>query len=176
MATNRLATLVNPPQNPSDPGVGKVWAEIEPGLCFPSDYVDFINNYGSGRLADFLVIFNPFSTNENVNFFDQSRLVAEDLSELNASDPSYYNFPLYPAPNGLIAVGVTDNGDYIFWVVDSKKDSDLWGVAIIASRSPDIEYFESNLTSTLAGILSGNLKSDSFPSLFSRGGVKFDPI
>ncbi|BBE78303.1 glycohydrolase toxin TNT-related protein [Phytobacter diazotrophicus] len=38
------------------------WPLIEDNLSFPSDYVDFINTYGSGRIAEFIVIFNPFCT------------------------------------------------------------------------------------------------------------------
>jgi hypothetical protein len=100
--------------------------------------------------------------------------VLGDLKELIESDPDYYNYLIYPASGGLIPVGVTDNGDYIFWTVDSIEDSDSWGTAIIASRSPDVEYFQSDLTTTLAGILSGGVKPNFFPDSFPSGMVKFD--
>ncbi|MDH1574180.1 hypothetical protein [Pseudomonas sp. GD03746] len=80
------------------------------------------------------------------------------------SDSEYFKYPLYPVENGLIPVGVTDNGDCIFWVVTSKQNSDEWHVAIIASRSPEIEYFKDNLTAVLEGLLIGRLSSSSLPS------------
>ncbi|HYQ53130.1 MAG TPA: SMI1/KNR4 family protein [Pseudomonas sp.] len=176
MAINKLTALLPSPQAPVDSGVGKKWPEIEPGLSFPSDYVDFIRVYGSGRIADFLVIFNPFSDNQDINFFDQFKLILDDLEELNQSDSEYYSYPIYPAPNSLIPLGVTDNGDYIFWTANSTAESDSWGVAIIPSRSPDIEYFQMSLTTTLAEILSGNVRSSSFPDLFAAGIIRFDVI
>ena len=42
-------------------------------FTIPSDYIEFINEYGTGRIADFIVIFNPFSKNEDVNFFEQTQ-------------------------------------------------------------------------------------------------------
>ncbi|MCG3646365.1 SMI1/KNR4 family protein [Pseudomonas putida] len=174
MAINNLTALMPSPQSPVDSGMGRKWPEIEQGLPFPSDYIDFINFYGAGRVADFILIFNPFSNNENINFFDQFKFVLGDLKELIESDPDYYNYLIYPASGGLIPVGVTDNGDYIFWTVDSIEDSDSWGTAIIASRSPDVEYFQSDLTTTLAGILSGGVKPNFFPDSFPSGMVKFD--
>jgi len=176
MAIKELTAMMPPPQAPVDSGVGKKWPEIEQGVSFPLDYIDFINFYGSGRIADFILIFNPFSSDPDINFFEQFKLVLSDLKELVESDSDYYDFSIYPAPGGLVPVGVTDNGDYIFWTVGSREDSDSWGTAIIASRSPDVEYFESDLTTTLTGALSGAVKSSSFPGSFPLGAVKFDVI
>ncbi|WP_082416244.1 SMI1/KNR4 family protein [Pseudomonas sp. NBRC 111127] len=174
MAINKLTALMPSPQSPVDSGMGRKWPEIEQGLPFPSDYIDFINFYGSGRIADFILIFNPFSNNGHINFFDQFKFVLGDLKELMESDPDYYKYLIYPASGGLIPVGVTDNGDYIFWTVDSIEDSGSWGTAIVASRSPDVECFQSDLTTTLAGILSGGVKPSSFPDSFPSGIIKFD--
>ena len=152
------------------------WPLIEDNLSFPSDYVDFINTYGSGRIAEFIVIFNPFSQNEDVNFFEQYKFILEDLNYLNESDSDYYKYQLYPKDNGLIPVGVTDNGDYIFWVVNSKGNSDLWGTAIIPSRSPEVEYSDNGLTTFLESLLANRVKYKSFPDSFPPDVVKFETI
>jgi len=175
MSINNLLAVLPPPTTPNEAGAGKQWPMID-GMFFPSDYVEFINVYGSGRIADFLVVFNPFSQNEDINFFDQFSLVLSDFNELVASDRDYFNYPLYPVENGLIPVGVTDNGDYIFWVVTSRQNSDEWQVAIIASRSPEVEYFQGTLTSVLEGLLMGRLSSSSLPSRFASAGIRFDII
>jgi len=175
MSINNLLAVLPPPTTPNEVGAGKQWPMID-GMFFPSDYVEFINVYGSGRIADFLVVFNPFSQNVDINFFDQLRFVVGDFNDLVVSDSDYCNCPLYPVENGLIPVGVTDNGDYIFWVVTSKQNSDEWQVAIIASRSPEVEYFKDNLTSVLEGLLIGRLRSSSLPSSFASAGIRFDII
>lgn len=176
MSINKLISILAAPVSPSESGKGMKWPLIEDNLPFPPDYVNFINEYGSGRIADFIVIFNPFSKNEDINFFNQYKLILEDLNELIESDKDYYKYQLYPKNNGLIPLGVTDNGDYIFWVVNSKYNSDLWGTAIIPARSPEVEYFEGGLTKFLENLLESRIKYNSFPDNFPPSVIKFENI
>ncbi|HCM9714774.1 TPA: SMI1/KNR4 family protein [Enterobacter kobei] len=162
MLINKLVTILAVLFAPSDSGKGMKWPLIEDGLPFPSDYIEFINEYGSGRIADFILIFNPFSKNGYINFFEQYKFILEDFNYLIESDKGYYNYQLYPNGNGLIPLGVTDNGDYLFWVVNSKDNSELWTVAIIAARTPEVEYFHSGLTDFLEGLLK-KTRCKSFP-------------
>ncbi|EOI3557127.1 SMI1/KNR4 family protein [Cronobacter dublinensis] len=149
---------------------------IPGSIKFPCDYVDFINTYGSGRIADFIVIFNPFSKDENVNFFERYNYISEDLGYLIGSGSDYYKYKLYPDDNGIIPVGVTDNGDYIFWVVTSKEKSNQWGTAVIPSRSPVVEYFECNLVSFIEQILDKSLKASSLPDDFPSKPLIFETL
>ncbi|EKY3200908.1 SMI1/KNR4 family protein [Cronobacter turicensis] len=176
MMINKLTQLLPPPASPSDSGKGKTWPLIAGSINFPSDYVDFINTYGSGRIAEFIVIFNPFSKDENLSFFDQYNYILEDLNYLIEADKDYYKYKLYPEDNGLIPVGVTDNGDYIFWVVTSKENSEQWGTAIIPARSPDVEYFECNLVTLIEQILDRSLKARSLPDAFPSQPVSFETL
>lgn len=176
MPINNLISILTPPVSSSESGKVMKWPLIEDNLSFPSDYVDFINTYGSGRIAEFIVIFNPFSQNEDVNFFEQYKFILEDLNYLIESDSDYYKYQLYPKDNGLIPVGVTDNGDYIFLVVNSKGNSDLWGTAIIPSRSPEVEYSDNGLTTFLESLLANRVKYKSFPDSFPPDVVKFETI
>ncbi|EOV0648039.1 SMI1/KNR4 family protein [Cronobacter turicensis] len=172
----KLTQLLPPPAFSSDSGKGKTWPLIAGSINFPSDYVDFINTYGSGRIAEFIIIFNPFSNDENLSFFDQYNYILEDLNYLIESDKDYYKYKLYPEDNGLIPVGVTDNGDYIFWVVTSKENSEQWGTAIIPVRSPDVEYFECNLVTLIEQILDRSLKTRSLPDAFPSQSVSFKTL
>ncbi|EOI3468258.1 SMI1/KNR4 family protein [Cronobacter turicensis] len=172
----KLTQLLPPPAFSSDSGKGKTWPLIAGSINFPSDYVDFINTYGSGRIAEFIIIFNPFSKDENLSFFDQYNYILEDLNYLIESDKGYYKYKLYPEDNGLIPVGVTDNGDYIFWVVTSKENSEQWGTAIIPVRTPDVEYFECNLVTLIEQILDRSLKTRSLPDAFPSQSVSFKTL
>ncbi|MEQ4618504.1 MAG: SMI1/KNR4 family protein [Corticimicrobacter sp.] len=168
-----LTALMPPPRHPSESGNSETWPSIDGDLSFPDDYVAFIRSYGTGRIADFIAIFNPFTANEDINFFKQKTLILGDLESLNQEDPDYFKYPLYPEENGLLPIGLTDNGDYLFWTVSNTRDSNTWGTAIIAARSPDVEYFDQNLTTLLFGILAGTLKPQSLPGSFPDGEVGF---
>ncbi|MCX0498899.1 SMI1/KNR4 family protein [Erwinia billingiae] len=171
-----LKTILIPPHLPSENGDKEVWPLIDNIFSFPDDYVDFTKSYGTGRIADFIALFNPFTKNDDLNFFEQKKLILEDFNYLIEEDANYYKYTLYPNKKGLLPVGVTDNGDYFFWVVSSTEDSNLWGTAIVASRSPDVEYFDESITSLLAGILSKKIKPDSLPGNFPYKQITFDQM
>lgn len=175
MTIHSLVKMLMPPNNPSESGAGQTWPKFDGEIDFPGDYVEFISLYGTGRVADFVAVFNPFSKNENVNFFEQSKLVLEDFRYLVESDGENYTYSLYPEVEGLIPVAVTDNGDYIFWVCNSKDNSDHWSTAMVPARSPEVEFFDCGLTALLEGVLSGKLKAnslaDGFPSV-----INFEPM
>ncbi|NIF19822.1 SMI1/KNR4 family protein [Pantoea sp. Cy-639] len=173
MSIQGLVRTLTPPPRPSESGVGITWPPLDSGMQFPRDFIEFITKYGTGRIADFILIFNPFSANEEVNFFRQKELILQDFRELIDSDSDYYSCKLYPETNGLVPVGVTDNGDYIFWVSNSKAESDEWTTAIIPARSPDVEYFDSDLTTLLERVLSKSIKCDSLLDEFPVA-IRFD--
>ncbi|PWF24731.1 SMI1/KNR4 family protein [Corticimicrobacter populi] len=173
MTISCLTALMPPPRHPSESGNNETWPSIDGDLSFPEDYFAFIHSYGTGRIADFIAIFNPFAANEDINFFKQKTLILGDLESLNQEDPDYFKYPLYPAENGLLPIGLTDNGDYLFWTVSNTRDSNTWGTAIIAARSPDVEYFDQNLTTLLFSILTGTLKPQSLPGSFPGRAVAF---
>ncbi|RSM26375.1 SMI1/KNR4 family protein [Aeromonas salmonicida] len=171
-----LNNILVPPSLPNESGMGEVWPSIDERFSFPKDYIEFINVYGTGRVADFMVIFNPFSKNQNINFFEQKKIIIDDLGYLNNEDPEYFKYNLYPDINGLLPIGVTDNGDYIFWVVSDLENCNEWGTAIIASRSPDVEFFDENITSLLAGLLSTKITSGSLPKSFPLKKITFEKM
>ncbi|CCP05011.1 hypothetical protein BN439_3989 [Erwinia amylovora Ea644] len=176
MSIESLRNILIPPKSPNETGDGENWPLVDENVMFPIDYVDFISTYGTGRIADFIALLNPFTENYDLNFFEQKKLIIEDFNYLIKEDPSYYKYNLYPKVDGLLPVGVTDNGDYIFWVVTDLKDSNLWKTAIIASRSPDVEYFDESITSLLSGILLEKIKPDSLPDNFPPNNIIFDKI
>lgn len=176
MTISNLKNILVPPVLPHENGSGEIWPLIDDKIVFPEDYVEFISSYGTGRIADFIALFNPFSKNKDLNFFEQRNLVVEDFNYLLQEDADYYKYILYPYENGLLPVGVTDNGDYLFWVVNDKENSNSWNTAIIASRSPDVEYFDENITSLIFGVLSKNIKPDSLPSNFPYKKIDFDKV
>lgn len=173
MSFKDLNNILPLPKYTYETGSNAKWPSIDDSYSFPMDYIEFITKYGIGRIDNFLTLFNPFIDNDDWNFFKQKEWIISDFSELNESDPDYYSFILYPESNGLLPIGITDNGDYVFWVV-SSANSDLWNIAVIASRSPDVEYHQMNLVSFIEGILSKKIKSMCFPIDFPSSNILFD--
>ncbi|MCW7761187.1 SMI1/KNR4 family protein [Photorhabdus luminescens] len=176
MSIFNLKTILPPPVSPNEAGQKEKWPLIDNNHHFPSDFIDFINCYGTGRIANFINIFNPFSENDDLNFFNQKDLIIEDFNYLIEDDKDYYRFSLYPNKERLLPIGVTDNGDYIFWFISPTDNSDSWKIAIIASRSPEVEYRQEDLTSFLEGVLSKKIKCMSFPDNFPPNNIVFESI
>ena len=81
-----LTRLMPPPDEPLDPGEPDAWPAIERqlGLRLPSDYKALISTYGSGAIADFINVFNPFSENPHVRLVDAAESVAATYREIRA--------------------------------------------------------------------------------------------
>jgi len=107
----RLRELLPPPAEPVEPGRPDSWPAVEAtlGTRLPRDFKAFAERYGSGKVDDFLYLFNPFAAGQDGNL------------------------PLFPEHGGVLPLGRTDNGDELYWVTDG--DPDDWPVALLASRA-----------------------------------------
>jgi hypothetical protein len=130
----------------------------------PTDYKYFINTYGTGRICDFLYVFNPFSANRYVSLVRQ---MAMQLGALRGIKDEFgldvVPYPLYFEPGGLLPCGLTDNGDGLYWLT-SGENPDKWTVVVGEARGPDWEEYSTDLTGFLAKLLSGELRSNIFPN------------
>jgi hypothetical protein len=131
-----LTRLMSPPDEPLDPGEPDAWPaiELQLGLRLPSDYKAFIATYGSGAIADFINVFNPFSENPHVRLVDAAESVAATYREIRAFE--HIPFPIHPEPGGLLPWGSSDNGDVLFWVADPPDAPDEWSIAVSEVRGP----------------------------------------
>ena len=173
MNLKNLKNILPLPAHSYKTGLNISWPLIDNIYSYPKDYIEFVTQYGIGKIDNFLTLFNPFIENDDLNFFKQKELVISDFSELNESDPDYYSFILYPNTSGLLPIGITDNGDYIFWVI-SSDDSDLWSVAVVAARGSEVEYHQESIMSFIENILSKKICSMCFPKGFPSSKVIFD--
>lgn len=176
MMLEKLLKILPPPAILSEAGDAVTWPSIDDKTKFPNDYIEFVRNYGLGRISNFISFFHPFTSNFDLNFFEQKKIILEDFEFLNKEQPDSFNYVIYPQENGLLPIGVTDNGDYIFWVVNDSQKPELWTMAIVASRSPDIEYFDKNLTNFLYELLNGDISPESFPKNYISDHICFETI
>ena len=113
----------------------------------------------------FIWIYNPFSRNRNLNLMERIRKTTDQYRKLKKESMEYCPYPIFPEPDGIIAVGQTDNGDTVFWLSDSK-DPDCWKILINKTRSNKFELHDENLTGFMAGLVKGVIKSDVVPRDF----------
>ena len=118
--------------------------ESELGTPLPKDYKAFISAYGSGRIDQFLVVFNPFSSNKYVNLLDAGRTILQAYATSKETFPEYYPLPLFPSPGGLLPFAATDNGNVLYWRTTGKPEN--WTVAAYESRGPDYVDFNGQMT------------------------------
>lgn len=174
MALSELLAVLAPPSHPRETG-GTPWPEVERRLstALPTDYKRFIETYGTGRIADFLVILNPFTANRHIDLIDHALHDPEGMSLLKDEHPGHDRFDRFPVPGGILPFAITDNGDTFYW--KTSPSPDRWPVLVYESRGPDHDMFDGPMTTALAALLSGAVRSRIFPSGFPGPAPSFVP-
>jgi SMI1-KNR4 cell-wall len=151
------------------------WPSIEKdlGTPLPSDYKEFIEKYGSGRIDDFLAIFNPLSANKHTNLLARGRVERDTYTTLRTKLPHYYSHDVFPDVGGLLPFGITDNGNVLYWKTDHKTT--LWSVIVYEERGPKYFAFDGNMVAFLKGVLSKELRCDVLPTNFPSERPTFQP-
>ncbi|GAA1283061.1 hypothetical protein Psi02_30980 [Planotetraspora silvatica] len=126
---DRLVRLAAPPKSPVDAGEDWAVAEAELGLELPSDFKELVRRYGVGNFCDYLFT-HPMRSliDSNLELLEANRL---DRVEY----PSWYRYPLYPEPGGLLLWGATSSGDRLCWLTGGHPDS--WPVVVWNPRDPE---------------------------------------
>lgn len=120
----RLNELIPPPDFPVETPGAEGWEPVVHSLGFapPDDYREFIESYGSGSIADFLWVLNPFSLNPNLNLIQRGRRVLDSLRDISPEDDGV-PYPIHPSSNGIYPWAITDNGDAMYWVIHRRAAS-----------------------------------------------------
>jgi len=170
MTLSYLTKILPPPIQPVE-ACGS-WSNIEEalGALLPADFKEFIETYGSGTIAQFMSVLNPFSDRPGLKLLERPQRQLDALRVLQDEFGEQNPFPLYPAPRGLLPVAITDNGDVVHWRTNGEAVD--WPMVVNESRSPDYQEFQCNLTEFLAGNLDGTIACDAFPrSVFSNSPI-----
>jgi hypothetical protein len=101
---------------------------------------------------------NPFSRNHRIGLLEKQKEYKEIYTTLRESGENIpYSF--LPEKGGLLIVGLTDNGDAVFW----KTGDEPWGIVVDESRGPDYFAFDGGIVEFVHGLLTGEVNCTVFP-------------
>jgi SMI1-KNR4 cell-wall len=178
MPITQLLSLIPAPEKPTEVGAKRAWATFERtlGVKLPRDYHEFVTHYGSGLLANFIRVFNPYSNDEYISLIPSiNRICAirRQLKELEWDEE--VPFLIFPESPGIMPCGNDENGNTLYWLTDGEPDE--WTIVLGAGRSRNWERFDFDLTSFLCKALTKKIRSRIWPRGFpdSKKDMIFEP-
>jgi hypothetical protein len=173
----RLRRLLPPPAEALEPGRPDGWPAVEAalGTGLPSDFKAFTELYGSGKVDDFLYLFNPFTQGPDGNLLVERDRVLAGYRQTRARFPDRLAWPPFPEEGGVLPLGRTDNGDELYWVTQGQPGD--WPVALLEARAALQELHPMPVTAFLAALAANQLTSRVLPGdLLGRPSHQFTPF
>jgi hypothetical protein len=167
MAVAELIAILKPPAVPSEVPKSLNWTAIEAqlGVSLPPDYRDYVEIYGSGLLANFIRVFNPFSASEYLALIPCVRAICETRRKLKQSEgDKEVPYDVYPDFPGILPWGNDENGNTLYWLTKGRASE--WPTVVGEGRGRRWQEFTLPTTSFLAKILTGEVKCDIWPQSF----------
>ena len=168
-----IINILPPPDSPHKIGNKEEWQTFFSalGTKLPSDYIEFINIYGTGGIDHFLWILTPFVNDENVNFIKRQKEIIDAYSQSKKSFPQYYKHDVYPSSGGLLPWAYTENGDELYWLTEGHPDE--WKIVVYESRSPENYTYSLTMVEFLYQIITKELICGAFPDDFPNDEATF---
>jgi hypothetical protein len=162
MVIDPLLTILKPPATPREPGTAAGWGDVgrRLGEVLPGDYMKFIELYGTGTIAEWLSVLNPFASHHYENLFGGGFEFLAALREIKGQFPEEVPFPLFYEPGGLLPWGSSTDGDIFCW--STRGLSGLWTVTVIGRHTGN-EQFPVPMTQFLFEALTGKVSPRCFP-------------
>jgi hypothetical protein len=160
MAGISVLENICPPPERAQVSRTEPWNAIEERLGFtlPDDYKEVSDRYGLGGFKSFVVVFQPNCDLQPSDIESMSEQINGSI--LHQQEEGTLRAPV--AADQLRVAGVTDNGDFIFWVTDGNQPND-WQIAVNEARSHDWFIHDGNLVSFLTSFMDGSLEVPMFP-------------
>ncbi|MFB7179829.1 SMI1/KNR4 family protein [Streptomyces sp. NPDC056257] len=168
IAVDDLVRLCPPPVDP--PPVAE-WDGVESVLGFrlPDDYKRLCDLYGPGDFGDFIGVRHPLGSTDWISLTGpMAAIVGQQLAVDRAN-----GWPVPYDPRHLFAIGVTGNGEYVFWVTEPQDDPDRWRIAVNEPRGPSWFSFDGGLVRFLTAVLDGRTRVPLFPDMLTEQGSCF---
>ena len=173
MSIKQLIDILEPPVSPVESKANNDWGSITSrfNMPLPTDYMQFIDKYGSGEIGGWLTVFNPFSKNQNICLIDQLLYLLSGLRILKEKYPEICPYPLMFEPAGILPWGISIDGDIYCW--QTAGASGKWKVIIIGRHS-EPEEVDLTFSSFLSKAILGELESNTIPVEWKSEKVEFN--
>ncbi|MFG7946299.1 hypothetical protein DEH18_29775 [Streptomyces sp. NHF165] len=169
--TGELIRLCPPPEQVAEID----WPAVEQtlGMSLPRDYKELASVYGPGSFCDFISIYHPNETTPWVSLTGHMPMAVREQLVQFREQARFSTLP--HEPEELFAVGVTDNGNHLFWVTEPRSEPDAWSIAIDDEGGHSWYSFDGSLTEFLVALLSGREEVPVFPGGLLEQGAGFSP-
>ncbi|UDL97015.1 SMI1/KNR4 family protein [Streptomyces longhuiensis] len=169
---NRLTEVL---PRPSTPTQTPDWDAAETALstALPADYKELITTYGGGFVDGYLLLLEPGCAND---VYDQLKISAE-REEANDALWQYEDKPAEMDADGnrLLCWATTDNGEYLYWLVQPGDTPDSRPILINDESGEVWERYDMTVPQFLTAVLSGEARSQIFWDEFPLEQHQFRP-
>jgi hypothetical protein len=172
MTISDLTAAVPPPHEPAYEPADWDTLERELGTPLPADYKQAVAAYGDGCFGDFIHLYQPTASNPDHDLLRRRQMDLGALRVLQRDFPEDVPYQLTD-PAELLPVGLSDNGDVIYWHIHDPKNPDGWTIVVNDSREPEWSTFPGGITQFLAQVLTGRTRISVFPTKFPHRGATF---
>ncbi|SMO45818.1 SMI1/KNR4 family protein [Paracoccus laeviglucosivorans] len=181
MWIDELAELMPPPAIEARGAIAQTadWerAEVELGVKLPADYRAFLDRWGAGSIGPFMHPYTPAAGFHPVITLPSGVTgEARAYASLKENHPASLVWPVYPAHGSLMSFAVTDNGDYVGWLVGPGDPND-WPVAVVDDEYGNMQVFDGlTFGPFLLGVVTGRIRPEAFPDdLWNKTPLRFSP-
>lgn len=122
-------------------------------VLFPSEYKEFVRNYGDTEIQGFLRIYGPKT-------LDSSARTLGPIQQKIWQKRGYDDFGVLPTPKGKILWGGTAEGDSLFL---DPEESGSWKVAAFRRNWGDLYFSKLGVVDWLCAVLRGEICTDWMP-------------
>ncbi|MFD3565935.1 histone-like nucleoid-structuring protein Lsr2 [Streptomyces sp. NPDC058667] len=168
--TDDLLRLCPPPT--ATPVVNWPAVEQSLGMRLPSDYKQLADAYGPGSFCGFLHLYHPLAPTDWVNLTGPTPTTIRRQLQHDHDSGTH---PVPHDPQQLFAMGVTDNGEYLFWIQEPENTPDEWNIAVNEARGPRWYTHQGGITDFLLTIFTGREHVPLFPGDLLDQGISFTP-
>ncbi|MBF9135461.1 SMI1/KNR4 family protein [Plantactinospora sp. S1510] len=132
------------------------WLRFEStiGFALPADYKLLVETYGLGTFGRFLMVYQPRSDYEFTELRTQIRMNADKLEFLAEFEPLPY------APEELVPVAGTDNGNSVYWLRSPLDSPDSWRIVVDQSRGDTWSEFSGGIVDFLVAAFVDGVRFD----------------
>ncbi|MDO5638603.1 MAG: hypothetical protein Q4G28_01905 [Neisseria sp.] len=181
---NKLLRLLSQQPHHNTSHHKNIWFPIEEkyNIKIPDDYKIIIDELGSIYINEFIWILNPFNDNPTINFL-ASEYLLKTYNYMQEEFPERYTIMF----NNFFPWAITDNGESICWLWDSKKTLKigLFDKSQILEEVYDmstslflLNYLTNNIDSMILNNRDSNITGENWTDLnaFLEEGINVDNL